>query len=150
MLVDSIIIPAYASDVVQEYSSCEVAERLASRLKLEAFQSTFENTVQAVALHLIFQVLSVPVEVLVSQHVVMHHNKQLAKSFTWDSLVFLFCARAPCFELTLELIIVYIVVLFHILYIPTCAALYCSTIQHAILETVYASVSESSSPSMYC
>ena len=42
MLVESVVVFRYASDVVQEYSSCEVTERLASRLKLEALQPALQ------------------------------------------------------------------------------------------------------------
>ena len=42
MLVESVVVFVYACDVVHEYSSCEVAERLASRLKLEALQPALQ------------------------------------------------------------------------------------------------------------
>ena len=77
MIVETLVVAHDYSDIVSEYRSCEVAERL-WLLRVEALESALQYAVQAVWLHLFFQVFPVPVEVLVVKYSIMQAKQNLA------------------------------------------------------------------------
>jgi len=77
LVVNQLVVAHNYGYVVHEYRSCKVAECFRF-VFVKALEPTLQNAVQAVALHLFFQVLAVFVEVFVAKHAVMHAKQHLA------------------------------------------------------------------------
>lgn len=114
VLVQFFVVLAQDSVVVEEYRPSEVAKRI-SAAEVIREQTSLEYPVQAVGLHLVFQVLPVAYKVLMAKNAVMQLYQELTKPFRWLSVFWILSRVTPLQKFVQQLIVVDVVVVcFHV------------------------------------
>lgn len=90
VLVQPLVVADEDGVVVEEDGSREVRERGALAVKVEGPQAAFEDAIDRIALHLLFQVLPIVAEVAVLKDAVMKVEHQLAKPFARNAFFRIF------------------------------------------------------------